>query len=138
MKEKFIRFMSGRYGSDNLSKFILTVAIICIVLQMVLAPVSGFLSRLFYWLVLILLAINIFRMFSRNTVARYKENCKYVTIKLKVIGFFKGLVGKGPAVDRSHKIFKCPSCSQKVRVPRGRGRIAITCPKCRTQFVKRS
>ena len=73
----------------------------------------------------VLMAIVIFRMLSRNTYKRYQENRKYLTLveRLK---------------DREHRYFDCPRCRQPVRVPRGKGKIAITCPKCREKFIKKT
>ena len=67
----------------------------------------------------------IFRSLSRNTYRRYQENRKYLQIfdRLK---------------DKNHRYFECPKCRQLVRVPRGKGKIAITCPKCREKFVKKT
>ena len=64
-------------------------------------------------------------MFSRNTYARYEENRKFLR-------FFDRLK------DREHRYFSCPKCQQPVRVPRGKGKIAITCPKCREKFIKKT
>jgi ribosomal protein L37AE/L43A len=67
----------------------------------------------------------IFRSFSRNVYKRYQENHRFLL-------FFDRLK------DRKHKIFQCPRCRQMVRVPRGKGKIAITCPKCRERFIKKT
>ena len=68
---------------------------------------------------------SIFRMLSRNTYRRYRENRRF----LLLIDRFR---------DRQHRYFDCPSCRQSVRVPRGKGKIAITCPKCREKFVRKT
>ena len=67
----------------------------------------------------------LFRVFSRNTYARYEENRKFLR-------FFDQLK------DRTHRYFSCPKCRQTVRVPRGKGKIAITCPRCKERFIKKT
>ena len=132
MKEKLIRFMNGRYGGDELSKFTLAVCLVFIILNYFIG------IRIISSIVFVLLILNLFRIFSRNINARYRENQKYLELKGKVLNFFRSIFNKQNAADKTKRIFKCPSCRQKVRVPKGRGRIAITCPKCKTQFIKRT
>ena len=67
----------------------------------------------------------IFRMLSRNTYKRYQENRKY----LRFVERLK---------DRDHRYYDCPRCRQPVRVPKGKGKIAITCPKCKEKFIKKT
>ena len=116
-------FMAGRYGTDKLSLALLVVS-------MVLSLVSAFFGASIWNLVLTMLSYTLmfwalFRVFSRNTYARYEENRKFLR-------FFDRLK------DRSHRYFNCPKCRQTVRVPRGKGKIAITCPKCRERFIKKT
>ena len=78
-----------------------------------------------------------FRMFSRNLAKRHAENQKFLNFRYeRTVGWnrFK----KRTAQRKDYRFFKCPSCKQRVRVPRGHGKIEITCPKCRTCFVKKS
>lgn len=122
-----MRFMQGRYGADKFSQFITIVALVLLVINIFLrVPVIGFIC-------LALLVYTYFRMFSKNISARYKENQKYMQITGGIRQKFKnvGQLGK-------YHIYKCPSCSQKIRIPRGKGKIEVTCPKCRTKFVKKS
>ncbi len=131
MRDRLQRFMMGRYGVDDLEKFLLGLLLGLMVLNLFVQ--SGILSAVTFGL----LVCSYFRMFSRNIQARYQENVKYLEIKRKVTGFFK-LKKKHAGDLRTHHIYKCPSCGQKIRVPRGRGRIVITCPKCRQEFEKKS
>lgn len=129
MKEKFQRFMMGRYGSDAFSKFLLTVVLILWVLDIFID------SRILSSWAILLIVYSYFRMFSRNTTKRYQENLKYLEIKNKILTRFKS--GNAQANQRkTHHIYKCPTCKQKIRIPRGKGRIRITCPKCKTEFTK--
>ncbi len=131
MRERFTRFMMGRYGTDEFSKFLLGAAVVLMVLNLFLR--FGLLNTL----VLVLLIYVYFRMFSRNVQKRYQENMKYLQIKGRITSFFQK--EKRMAGDRKvNHIYKCPNCKQKIRVPRGKGKICITCPKCRTEFTKKS
>ena len=87
--------------------------------------------------VLLLLGYVYFRMLSRNVTARYAENQKFLELKGKVLGFFKGKSSRAEK-QGDHMIFRCPKCSQKIRIPSGKGMVEITCPKCRTRFRKRT
>lgn len=131
MKEKLQHFMVGRYGGDDLSKFLMgAVCVLCIL---------SMFSHMQFLIVLVIAGIgySYFRMFSRNSNKRYSENLKYLELKNRFLGFFRR---EKKIVDekRVYHIYKCPSCKQKIRVPRGKGKICVTCPKCRTEFTKRS
>ena len=131
MKEKFRRFMIGRYGTDELSKFMVTVAVILWVLNIFSD------SRFFYSWGMLLLILAYVRMFSKNIHKRYQENQKYLEIKAKVLNRFRK-EKSNMEQRKTHHIYKCPTCKQKIRIPRGKGRICITCPKCKTEFTKTS
>ena len=117
------RFMAGRYGTDKLNLSILLTGVATSILSSLMPRVGVKLILLFLSYILLFLAI--FRTFSRNTYRRYEENRKFLM-------FFQRLR------DRDHRYFYCPRCRQQVRVPRGKGTIAITCPKCREKFVKKT
>ncbi len=123
LKSGFRHFMLGRYGTDKLNMAILTAGVICSVVVMFSRfPLLDLaLTILSYGL----MGWAIFRMFSRNTYKRYQENRKY----LRLVERLK---------DREHRYFDCPRCHQPVRVPRGKGKIAITCPKCKEKFIKKT
>ncbi len=131
MKERFMRFMSGRYGTDDFSKFILGASLVLMVLNLFLR------FRFLNTVILLLLVYVYFRMFSKNIQKRYQENAKYLQAKERVASVFQK--EKRIAQDRkTHHIYKCPNCKQKIRVPKGKGKICITCPKCKTEFTKKS
>lgn len=123
LRDGFRRFMTGRYGSDKLNMVILTAGVITWLISL-FVPHSAFrlLMMLAYYF---LMGWAIFRMLSRNTYKRYQENRKFLQCleKLK---------------DREHRYYDCPRCHQQVRVPRGKGKIAITCPRCKEKFVKKT
>lgn len=131
MRDRFMRFMMGRYGTDEFSKFLLGFAVALMVLNLFVR--IGLLNTL----VMVLLVYVYFRMFSKNIQKRYEENMKYLQLRGKVFQRFEK--EKRMAADRKvNHIYKCPTCKQKIRVPKGKGKICITCPKCRTEFTKKS
>ena len=116
-------FMSGRYGTDRLNMAILCAGLVSSILSMM---VSRQPFNLIFWaLSYVLMFLSIFRILSRNTYKRYQENRKFLQIfdRLK---------------DRQHRYFDCPKCRQMVRVPKGKGKIAITCPRCREKFIRKT
>lgn len=124
MREKLSRFMMGRYGVDDFSRFMLYAAIALMLVGIFLrGGVCEIIS-------MALLIWGYFRMFSKNVQKRYEENERYLKLKNRFTGFF--------TVRKNHRIYKCPDCKQKIRVPKGKGKIEITCPKCRTRFVRKS
>lgn len=127
MRERFRQFMMGRYGTDELNNFITILTFISLILS--------FISRYFSIITTILLVCLYYRMFSRNFTARRAENAKFLKAKYKLTNRFSK---EAREERRNFHIYKCPSCGQKIRIPRGKGKIMITCPKCGGQFVKRS
>ena len=116
-------FMVGRYGTDRLNMVILSVGLVASLLSVIFkfAPVNLALFLLSYGMMF----WAIFRTLSRNTYKRYQENRKF----LQIFGRLK---------DRQNRYFDCPKCRQMVRVPKGKGKIAITCPRCREKFVRKT
>ena len=119
----FRRFMTGRYGTDKLNTVILmTGVIICFIAMFVpSAHVTLILTLIAY----ILMFWAMFRTLSRNTYKRYQENRRFLMLLDRI-------------KDRQHRYYSCPRCRQPVRVPRGKGKIAITCPKCKEKFIKKT
>ena len=131
MKERMQRFMAGRYGNDQLNQFIFIVAIISMVLEIITR------QSLFYTLTLVLLILAYVRVFSRNINKRYEENMKFLQKKDAILNKFRKQKYYA-AQRRNFHIYTCPKCKQKIRIPKGKGKISITCPKCRTSFIKKS
>ena len=120
----FLRqFMLGRYGTDKLNMAILYTGLACVLLDMFIrVPILNvMLTAISYGLMI----WAIFRMLSRNTYKRYQENRKYMRFLERI-------------KDREHRYYDCPRCHQPVRVPRGKGKIAIQCPKCKEKFIKKT
>lgn len=117
------RIMMGRYGHDRLNMALLGLGLVLTIITMFVT--NKLMVLLLTTLYSVLLFVSLFRCFSRNTYKRYNENRKF----LLMIDRIK---------DRSNRYFVCPKCRQTVRVPRGKGKIAITCPKCREKFIKKT
>ncbi len=141
MKERLRRFMEGRYGADELNRFLTVCGWVLLIVGFILSGISnkvtvavGSILVALSWAFLV---FSIFRALSRKTQERASENYKYFVYKNKVLGWFRKL--KNRWQDRkTHRYFRCPQCRATVRVPKGKGKIRITCPKCRNQFVKKS
>lgn len=131
MKEKLMRFMYGRYGIDSLGKLLIAVALIS---MLIAGWTNSSLLSILSWFCII---YAYFRMFSRNVYKRSSENQWYLNKTAKIRNFFshqKYMMQQ----RKTHHIYKCPTCRQKIRVPKGRGKIEISCPKCQTKFIKKS
>lgn len=134
-RDKFTNFMYGRYGVDQLSRFMLVVTFaLCIISLFVRTSLISI-------LIFALIILTYYRMFSKNIYKRASENEKY----LRFVEKFKGKPHTGTSgytqsasQKKYYKYFKCPGCSQKIRIPRGHGKIEIRCPKCNTKFIRKS
>ena len=131
MKAWLQRFMYGRYGADQLNMALM-------ILFLVIALTTPLLkNNLPLILNLVLLVLIYLRMFSRNISKRYAENQKFLKIWNPIRNKFRFTM-KHTKERKDYRFYKCPNCKQKVRVPKGRGEITITCPKCHTKFDKRT
>lgn len=131
MMERLRRFMYGRYGNDQLNNALIVG---CLVLMLV---GMFFHTSAIYVIGLVLLVLCYARMLSRNTAKRFSENQKFLIFWNKVKK--KAFDVKFRFADRkTHRYFKCPTCKQRLRVPKGRGKLNISCPHCRTSFVKKT
>ena len=115
------RFMAGRYGTDRLNMALLCAGLGFSLLASLLPGAVVKLSCTTIAYVLMFFAI--FRSLSRNIYKRYEENRKFLLFFQKI-------------KDKDHRYYNCPRCHQQVRVPKGKGKISITCPKCREKFIK--
>lgn len=123
------KFMMGRYGVDQLSVALLVFSFIfSLAAQLARLPLLGFISY-------IPTGICIFRILSRNISKRSMENYKFAIFMSPVYSWIKEK--QNHAIDaKTHRYFKCPNCKTNLRVPKGKGKIIITCPKCKTEFKK--
>ncbi len=121
LRYKYSQFMMGRYGSDKLNMALLIAGVAFSLLAAILPWVKVVLLVISY----LLMFWAIYRMLSRNTYKRYQENRKFLQLFERIR-------------DREHRYYDCPRCHQQVRVPRGKGKISITCPKCKEKFIKKT
>lgn len=124
--------MYGRYGSDQLNMAILVAAVLVSLTNSVLTVFlrestvySGIVAPILSVTVYGLLIYSFFRMFSRNIYKRQRENRRFTQLWMRL-------------KDRNNRYFRCPNCKQTVRVPRGRGKICIRCPKCGEKFTRKT
>ena len=130
------RVMAGRYGNDQLGNFLFAVYLLLFILQLVfrttvISPVCILLS----YLVIIL---YFFRCLSRNIYKRQMDNQKFLKAWNPVKNYFKFCRLRMKERSGTKKLYRCPKCHQTIRVPKGRGKIAISCPKCRFEFIKKT
>ena len=125
------RFMIGRYGNDQLNQFILILALVLMVVELVTR------SSVLYLVSLALLVFSYLRAFSRNINKRYEENNKFLAVKDRITGRFNRERDMA-RMRKDYHIYTCANCKQKIRIPKGKGKIRITCPKCGNAFIKRS
>ncbi|WP_455136608.1 hypothetical protein [Thermophilibacter sp.] len=134
-QQKVATWMRGRRGPDDLAQFSVNLAIVVLVVNLVL----GFFVNVSWlaWVELALVAYAIFRMLSRNLAARARENEAF----LRALGPVRPWLQNPRAAWaelRSYRHVRCTSCKQRIRVPRGKGRLRVTCPRCHTKFEVRS
>lgn len=134
LREKLAKLMYGRYGVDQLGRAMLIFALVLCVLSLF---VPRRLSGIIYYISLILIILMYIRMFSKNIQKRYQENNKYLSLKASFLRKFqreKEIFSQ----RRFYHFYRCPRCRQRIRIPRGKGRIEIRCPKCSHTFIKKS
>lgn len=132
--------MLGRYGNDDLNRCLMKIVVAAIILSLFTGRIHiGIISlgTIFYWLGLLGLVYSYFRMFSRNIYKRSEENRKYLQKTAHMRGFWQSK--KRMMEQRKvYHIYTCPGCKQKIRIPKGKGKIEVRCPKCGATFIKRS
>ena len=131
MREKMYRFMQGRYGIDAFANFLMWTSVVLMVLNLFIG--NFFLNTL----VMAIIIYTYFRIFSRYYARRSAENRWYLTKSQGIRNWFYKIKNR-MRTRKTHRVYSCPACKQKVRVPKGKGKIEISCPKCREKFVKRS
>ncbi len=132
--ERFMMFMQGRYGMDSLNGFIL-------VLSFVIWTVNIFVfNRLAHYIIivvqLLLVALFIFRMLSRNVTMRSAENRRFQKVYEPVKNWVQ-LTYKRIRDRKDYRYLKCPVCKAQLRVKNIKGRHNVRCPKCRSEFEKK-
>lgn len=134
MRDRLMRFMAGRNGADQLARFVSIVSCVMLVVSLFLKNIAG---TVLWLLALALLVYSYFRMFSKNTGKRYAENARFLSLKYKVTGWFSRKKDRVKQM-KTHRFYRCPQCGITTRIPKGKGKIKITCPKCGNQFIRKS
>ena len=124
------RFMDGRYGNDQLNLFLI---VFYLVLYLLFA-LTGF--EPLYWVCLVCVFVSLFRLLSRNIAARRRENAQFMRLVGPAVQWFR--FQRTIHRDKDHRYFKCPNCGQQLRVPRGKGKITVTCRSCGASFQENS
>lgn len=125
------KMMYGRYGTDQLG----FVTLMLVLILNILFAWTGW--DILYVLAIVLTVMCIWRIFSRNISRRYAENQKFLQMTAPVRNGMTRWIAQMRDL-KTHRHYRCPECRQKIRVPKGRGKIQITCPKCRHEFVKKT
>lgn len=133
MLEKIRLFMQGRYGNDQLNIFLTLCGCVATLLLTLLVPYRfsylRSLGTVFYIVALI-------RMLSKNFPKRQKENARFMEISEPWRKYIFKKIGQYQ--DKEHRYYNCPQCHRTLRVPKGKGKINITCPHCQRQFKKKT
>lgn len=151
-RNRLYNFMQGRNGVDALAKFSNRLSLVLLLIAIVFTYLSAvFLSHgsmtaavvfrvlyfVFYGIGLLLLIYWCFRVFSKNVAKRQKENTQYLYQMQKIRRSFASL--KQQWKDRkTYRYFKCPKCRQRMRAPRGKGKIRVTCSSCKNVFLTKT
>ena len=132
-RQRIQQFMYGRYGYDQLGRALIFAALACLVLGMLFRP----LYPLFLLGQYAALIWCIFRLLSRNTYKRQQENAWYLRKEQAVRRWFRSLKDRWQQ-RKEYKFFRCPSCHALLRVPKGKGKLLLTCRKCGNRFEGKS
>ena len=131
---RFQSFMAGRYGMDQLNRFIMYVALALVIIGLFVHV------RSLTLITVILLIILYCRMFSRSIYKRQQENMKFLQLKERIMGKGSSGASGGPtrkdrrAAKQGKRLLICPYCKEKLRVPVGAGKIKVRCPHCKREF----
>ena len=139
-RESFGAFMYGRNGMDRLSQFMLYLSMFLMIVSAILFSAlrrSSIAAAILEYAAIVILIFSYFRAFSRKVEKRHKENLKYLNAIYPISNWFR-LRRQRFEMRENYKLFLCPKCKTTLRVPKGKGRINLTCPKCQTKFAGKS
>ena len=133
-------FMYGRNGMDRLSQFMLYLSLFLMIVSVILLSAfrrSSIASTILDYAAIVILIFSYFRAFSHKVEKRRKENLKYLNAIHPISNWFR-LRRQRFEMRENYKLFLCPKCKTTLRVPKGKGRINLTCPRCHTKFEGKS
>lgn len=137
-RQKFADFMQDRYGTDDLARA-LTLAVIVLLVVSLICMVAGLglVSTVISLVALLLILWCFFRMCSKHIDAREKENARWQAFS-KNWDSYAAFLKNWATYHKDYKVFRCPHCGEVLKVPKGKGKIRVTCPVCHTKFEKKS
>ncbi|MEA4954494.1 MAG: hypothetical protein VB096_03115 [Pseudoflavonifractor sp.] len=124
------RVMYGRYGTDCLNYALIAVYFVLYLISALLS------SRLLGLLSSVCLLLAFYRMFSRQIDRRQAENDRFLDMVQPIVRWYN--VNRCRHRDRDHAYFRCPNCGQQLRVPKGKGKVSITCRNCGASFEEKT
>lgn len=124
------RFMYGRYGNDQLNVGLMVLYLVLYLLYWLTS------ADLLYWISMVVLFTALFRLLSRSHAKRRAENAKFLQAVGPLLKWYR--LRRTIRQDKEHCYFKCPNCGQQLRVPRGKGKITVTCRGCGASFEEKS
>jgi DNA-directed RNA polymerase subunit RPC12/RpoP len=128
----FRRFMIGRYGMDQLSIALFVIWVFLSILSKIVSY-----NQIINVLYVIVAFLIFYRMLSKNISKRYQENMRFLKYWNPLKNKYKNTI-KHVKDARYYRFYKCTNCKQILRVPKGKGKISITCPKCKITMIKKS
>ena len=128
MRNALARFMYGRNGADKLGMVILWFSVIVNLISSLLLRRHRVVGSILYYVAMAMLIYTMFRLFSKNLGKRREENQKFVNWLWRMKSNRSGAAARH--ADKEHKYFTCKNCKTICRVPVGKGKVEITCPKC--------
>ena len=134
MKQKFARFMYGRYGMDELSRFLTYAGLLVLLVSMFLTQTVKMAA---FIIAVAIIIFTYYRTFSKNFEKRRAENARYLGRRQRISAWFR-LRRDMWKQRKDFKFFKCPSCKAVLRVPKGKGKLRVVCKKCGTAFEKKT
>ncbi len=133
-RQRMEQFMYGRYGQDEFSRFLMIAALVLFVLALIF---NGYAGTIFYAVAVVALVYDLIRIMSRNLYKRQQENEWYLKKRKAVTGWFRSLKDRWQQ-RKEYRFYRCPSCHTLLRVPRGKGKILVTCRKCGRRFERKT
>lgn len=150
-RERMYRFMQGRNGADAYCRFLNTAGFVCLMAALLFTVLSrGFIGKnadaslvflilylVFYVVGIVLMVYTMFRMFSRKVGKRQAENTRFLYRQNRWQRKWNGMKQQWKE-RKTHRYFRCPKCRLKLRAPKGKGKIRITCSRCGEKFIKKT
>lgn len=140
LQEKAAVFMAGRNGMDHLARFMMYISFALLIVSTILISVSNknaTVAIILEYTGFAILLLSYVRSFSRKLDKRRSENLRYLKIVYPIRNWFASKKNRFK-MRKTYKLFTCPTCKTTLRVPKGKGKINLTCPKCQTKFAGKS